>query len=371
MTSWRQLLAAGLFAASLTAAWPAAALPPLMSTCTKTIQNDPERVFVSTPLGDMTIQLFPSVAPNTVANFLGYIERGDYADTIVHRIVPNGPGTGDDFVVQMGGFAQSGTRFFAIETQDPLANEPCISNVQGTVAMAKLSGMPNSATSQWFVNLNDNLSLDLNQNGRFTAFGEVIDGLPVATDIVNLVDKPPTTPLPPYLTDIQGPEWPILFDSPLLGPLVDAGVHGCFDVSQSGMLLVENPQDAMDFEPGTLQDLPFAITSTACAGAGSGGSPSFACNPPGRRVVRVDPDTGELVPDASAPFGFAEVLLSCEDIAASEAGFSARLADLNGQLDSLLVKTSYTVPEPGLAGSAAASLLTLSALFRRSRRSRR
>ena len=103
-------------------------LPQLMPGCEATSNDDPERVLVETPLGTLTLQLFPSVAPITVANFLGYIERGDYTDTIVHRAVP-------DFVIQGGGWAQRGIRFEAIETQAPIANDPCISNVAGTIAM--------------------------------------------------------------------------------------------------------------------------------------------------------------------------------------------------------------------------------------------
>ncbi len=375
MGSWRTI-AAGLATLGWIAAGPASAqgLPPLIPNCPTcclevSLEDDPERVHVETPLGTITLQLFPSVAPLTVANFLGYIDRGDYTDTIFHRIEPGLAGDPtDDFVIQAGGFAQSGITFGRIETQDPVLNEPCISNVQGTVAMAKVDNAPSSATSQWFVNLNDNTFLDTS-NGRFTVFGRVLDdGLDISTAIVNLVDRPPTEPLPPYLTDIEPASWMVLLDSPLLSPLSDPGVHGCFEVAQSGVLLAEDPQSTDDLEPGTVQDLPYALTSTACAGAGTGGSPGFDCNPPGRRVLTVDANTGTLVPDPTAPFDFAEVLLSCEDIAASEVGFTARLADLGSQLDAVLVKTSYTVPEPGSGLAAMASLLTLAALARSSRR---
>ena len=355
-------------------------LPQLIPGCEATIGDDSERVLVETPLGSLTLQLFPSVAPITVANFLGYIERGDYADTIVHRVVPGEPGPEDDFVIQAGGFAQSGIRFGAIATQPPILNEPCISNQAGTIAMAKTANNPNSATSQWFVNLSDNTFLD-NDNGGFTAFGRVLgDGLEVATAIVNLEDRPPPTPIPPYLIDILGSAWGILTGSPMFlpatgsplqSPLVDPADPGCFDVAQSGLVLVEDPLgvSSLYWEPGTVEDdLVFSLVSTACAGAGTGGSPGFPCSPPGRRILLLDPDTGAFIPDGGAPFGFAEALLSCEDIAASDAAFTQRLEDLGAQFDTKLVKTIYTVPEPGAGLTAAVSLLCLTALARRARK---
>jgi len=382
MSNWRTTLAAGLVALSWIAASPVSAqgLPELMPGCQLTLENDPERVLVETPLGTLTLQLFPSVAPVTVANFLGYIERGDYADTIVHRVVPGDPGPEDDFVIQAGGFAGNGTTFAPIETQAPIANEPCISNLAGTIAMAKLGSDPDSATSQWFVNLNDNSANLDNQNEGFTAFGRVLDdGLAVATAIVNLADSPRLIDVNP-----QSGAFDVLVGSPLLGPLVDPGGHGCFDASQSGVLLTENAM-GVDLEPGTVQDVPFALTSTACAGAGAGGSPGFACNPPGRRVLLLDPDTLVFEIDpcfpprtpeqcaAENPLGLLEEFLSCEEIAASEAAFTTRLEDLALQFDSLLVKTTYTVtvPEPSADLSAGSCLLGLAAMARIRRRRRR
>ncbi|MFP6622155.1 MAG: hypothetical protein VCC20_01635, partial [Myxococcota bacterium] len=125
-----------------------------------------------------------------------------------------------------------------------------------------------------------------------------------------------------------------------------------------------------DLEPGTVQDLAFALTSTACIGAGAGGSPGFACNPPGRRVLRLDPDTLLFEIDPGAPLGLLEEFLSCEEIAASEAAFATRLEDLAPQFDILLVKTTYTVPEPSADVSAGVCLLGLAAIARIRRRRR-
>ncbi|NKB33294.1 MAG: peptidylprolyl isomerase [Pseudomonadales bacterium] len=137
-------------------------------------------VRVSTNLGDFDIELFDSETPGTVQNFLNYIGSNSYADSIVHRSVPG-------FVIQGGGFAieEETTTILAIETDPAIANEPGISNVRGTVAMAKLGGDPNSATSQWFVNLADNTFLD-SDNGGFTVFGRVLSDDMVVDSISQL-----------------------------------------------------------------------------------------------------------------------------------------------------------------------------------------
>ncbi len=132
-----------------------------------------------TNLGTFDVRLFDEDTPQTVANFLNYVQDGDYTDTIVHRSISG-------FVIQGGGFSAA-IPPTSIPTDPPVVNESGISNVRGTIAMAKLGGAPNSATSQWFINLNDNsgvgalpdgsddpFGLDF-QNGGFTVFGEVVD----------------------------------------------------------------------------------------------------------------------------------------------------------------------------------------------------
>jgi cyclophilin family peptidyl-prolyl cis-trans isomerase len=128
-------------------------------------------VRVATTLGDMDFILFDTATPLTVANFMGYVNRGDYVDTVFHRSPPG-------FVLQGGGFRvlSAPNNFTKVTTQPPVTNEPGISNIRGTVALAKLGGDPNSGTNQFFVNLGNNglsgASLD-SQNGGFTAFGRV------------------------------------------------------------------------------------------------------------------------------------------------------------------------------------------------------
>jgi cyclophilin family peptidyl-prolyl cis-trans isomerase len=125
--------------------------------------------------------LLKEAAPLTSSNFVAYIEAGHFAENFIHRSVPG-------FIIQGGGF-----RFSQVQTIqdvpnfDPVINEPGISNTRGTVAMAKLGGNPNSATSEWFINLANNASNLDNQNGGFTVFARVLgNGMTVADEIVAL-----------------------------------------------------------------------------------------------------------------------------------------------------------------------------------------
>ena len=124
-----------------------------------------------TELGDIDVVLLQDIAPNTVANFLRYVNRGAYDDTFVHRSAPN-------FVIQGGGYRWNNGNVGTIPTDPPVANEFHVSNRRGTLAMAKLSGNPDSATSQWFFNeLDSNAGPPANldtQNGGFTVFGRII-----------------------------------------------------------------------------------------------------------------------------------------------------------------------------------------------------
>ena len=139
----------------------------------------------ATSFGDIVIQLFNDDAPLTVQNFLGYAQAAPgagYKGSFFHRLVPG-------FVLQGGGYDYANGTVSAIMTGPPVVNEFSAkhSNVQGTVAMAKVGGDPNSATDQFFVNLGDN-SANLNaQNGGFTVFGQVTaDSFPVVQAIAAL-----------------------------------------------------------------------------------------------------------------------------------------------------------------------------------------
>lgn len=138
-------------------------------------------VEVRTNVGNFQINLFDQETPETVENFLSYVNSGSYANAVFHRSVPG-------FVLQGGGFAYNNT--FppnSIAAGSPVVNEPVLSNVRGTIAMAKVGGNPNSATNQWFVNAVNNAGNLDNQNGGFTVFGQVLgDGMDVVDEILAL-----------------------------------------------------------------------------------------------------------------------------------------------------------------------------------------
>lgn len=137
------------------------------------MKSDAQIARFDSNLGSFDVQLFGNQTPATVANFLFYINNGNYVDTIIHRSVPG-------FVVQGGGFDSN---LSAIATAPPVINEPGISNTRGTIALARVGGQVNSGTSQFFFNLADNTGLDTVDEG-FTVFGEVLgDGLDILDQI--------------------------------------------------------------------------------------------------------------------------------------------------------------------------------------------
>ena len=127
-------------------------------------------VRLTTTLGAIDVILYDDSAPRTVANFLAYVASDAYRNSFIHRSVPG-------FVIQGGGFVwdDATAQVKNVVSKGSLANEFSLarSNRRGTIAMAKLGGDPDSATSQWYINLADNgANLDF-QNGGFTVFGEV------------------------------------------------------------------------------------------------------------------------------------------------------------------------------------------------------
>jgi len=130
-------------------------IPCLSSTSTA------EKVRMVTNLGNIDIVLFDDIAPITVANFLKYINDGDYVNTLIHRSIPG-------FVIQGGGWTINGSSIYPVEKNPPIVNEFSHSNLRGTIAMAKLPDDPNSATAD------NSANLDF-QNGGFTAFGQLTE----------------------------------------------------------------------------------------------------------------------------------------------------------------------------------------------------
>ncbi len=130
--------------------------------------KDPE-VLIKTTMGDFTVRLYADKAPMTVENFLAYVDSGYYEGTIFHRVIPK-------FMIQTGGFDE---RMEQKETLPTIKNEAKnrVHNERATLAMARTND-PDSASSQWFINVRNNLQLDWSpRNPGYTVFGEVIDGM--------------------------------------------------------------------------------------------------------------------------------------------------------------------------------------------------
>jgi len=136
--------------------------------------SDATVVKFETVLGDFEVNLYDDATPQTVSNFLNYVQNGNYSNSIFHRSVPG-------FIVQGGGFVTDQiAQISSIAANLPVNNEPTYSNVRGTIAMAKLAGDANSATNEWFFNLANNAANLDNQNGGFSVFGEITgDGMAI------------------------------------------------------------------------------------------------------------------------------------------------------------------------------------------------
>ena len=145
------------------------------------------RVEFTTTLGAFVVQLDPQRAPKTVANFLDYVKAGFYKGTIFHRVIPG-------FMVQGGGFTpdmeQKPTR-----APIPLESQNGLRNLRGTIAMARTAN-PNSATSQFFINVVDNASLDYPKPDGYgyAVFGKIVSGM----DVVDKIVAQPTHNVGPY-----------------------------------------------------------------------------------------------------------------------------------------------------------------------------
>lgn len=140
------------------------------------------QVQATTSLGTVVFELDPAKAPASVNNFLKYVSDGFYTGTIFHRVIPN-------FVVQAGGFTTGLAQMTPPYAPITLESNNGLSNLTGTLAMARTSE-PNSATSQFYVNLVDNTSLDYasSTSPGYAVFGKVVTGL----DVIKAIGAVPT-----------------------------------------------------------------------------------------------------------------------------------------------------------------------------------
>lgn len=138
-------------------------------------------VLLETTSGDILVELYPDKAPETVANFLKYVDDGFYNNTIFHRVIPG-------FMIQGGGLT---ARMQQKDTSAPIKNEADngLKNDRGTIAMARTMD-PHSATAQFFINLVDNDFLNFQApsgNGwGYCVFGRVTEGMDVVDKIAKV-----------------------------------------------------------------------------------------------------------------------------------------------------------------------------------------
>jgi peptidyl-prolyl cis-trans isomerase A (cyclophilin A) len=214
----------------------AAAIVVGLAACTAAWAQEAPRVKFSTSAGDFVVEVYPDKAPKTVENFLQYVRDKHYDGTIFHRVINN-------FMVQGGGYD---TKYAQKPTRTPVAHEGRQAlakggpkNVVGTLAMARTND-PNSASSQFFINVKDNAFLDpvaippgdpvpkFEYQGRvyenvprsqlegasqlygYTVFGKVVSGM----DVIEKIKATPTGAGGPFPSDV--PKTPVVIKSATL-----------------------------------------------------------------------------------------------------------------------------------------------------------
>lgn len=147
----------------------------------------PVKVTIETSKGNIELELDAAKAPTTVANFVSYVKKGHYDGLIFHRVIPG-------FMIQGGGFTPE-MQQKAVDAPIKIESKNGLKNARGTIAMARTSD-PNSATSQFFINVKDNSNLDYPSFDGFgyTVFGATTKGL----DVVDAIVGVPTTRKGPH-----------------------------------------------------------------------------------------------------------------------------------------------------------------------------
>ncbi len=191
-------------------------------------------------------------APLSAANFIEYVLDGAYANTIIHRSVP-------EFIIQGGGFTVDGFEDVTVPgdaVSDVTSNAPVQnefsesrSNVRGTIAFAKLGNDPNSATNQWFFNLNDNSGNLDNQNGGFTVFGEVLSE--VDLDGLDAIASLPTFNTAAFFQEGAFTDFPLILDDPEIAAITRDENF----VRYQNISLVQRPELAFSIVQNTNPDI--------------------------------------------------------------------------------------------------------------------
>jgi cyclophilin family peptidyl-prolyl cis-trans isomerase len=148
-------------------------------------------IVIETNKGNIEVELNFEKAPITSENFLSYVESGHFEGTIFHRVIPN-------FMVQGGGFLPNGTQKSTLKPIK-LESQNGLKNLRGTIAMARTT-VPDSATSQFFINTKDNDFLNYAPgNPGYAVFGKVVNGM----EVVDAIEKVKTSSRGPY------DDWPV------------------------------------------------------------------------------------------------------------------------------------------------------------------
>ncbi|MGA2655256.1 MAG: peptidylprolyl isomerase [Gammaproteobacteria bacterium] len=144
-------------------------------------------VQIKTNQGDIWVELYDDITPNTVANFIHYVEEDFYKDTVIHQVLPG-------FIIQAGSYDKE---FQQKAVHAPISNEATIApkHTRGTIAMMR-GNHPDSATSEFFINLKDNALFDIH-NG-YAVFGRVIKGM----EVLDKISKFDTCAQEPFYDDV-------------------------------------------------------------------------------------------------------------------------------------------------------------------------
>jgi len=353
------MLCATAFVLLVTSPALAAHCPPevgdgVPETCPAEALSEVVEVVMQTSLGTIRLGLFPGVAPLTVANFLSYMESGDYDNLFFHRTFVSA----ELDIIQAGAFAfEDGV----VVTREPgpifVCNEPCIKNERGTIAMAKLATSANSAKNQWFINVNDSPAIDPNVNGSggFTVFGRVLEGMDVVDAIGDLSARLPSRTVMSLYTDLDyNAILPAIPDMPLLAELEEAPQgYGCFNTANigaevfTGETLIEPPL----FIPDPLTNF-FSYVSLDCSDPKEPDpvvQPGDDCSAEGTCLRSYDVQTEEL--------GTSYIVVTEQARSRSDSGLALLRTDMITQLDENAVHV--TVPEPN---ATAARLLVIGSL---------
>ncbi|BCE01915.1 peptidylprolyl isomerase [Marinicellulosiphila megalodicopiae] len=170
------------------------------------MDNSHNIIVMQTNKGDIVIELDELRAPKTVANFKKYIKTGFYNNVVFHRVI-------SDFMIQGGGFThkmEKKTATFTVENESIGG----LSNIRGSISMARTSA-PHSASSQFFINVKDNPSLDSknDKNFGYAVFGQVIEGMDVVDSIKSVKTQRFKPPYSGAITHNNSPVKPVIIES--------------------------------------------------------------------------------------------------------------------------------------------------------------